>query len=191
MEAAIAPMLQAIVRAGLPELTEAQRRLMAGQLTPEQRELLLCAADVLARRADLAEELGFDARDLQELLDRDIETENFGAAAAEVVRALGVGEALLAGTLSALTARALLAVQEALARMGQDDQRAAHDRLLGIFRAALTCYEELLRARRGSAPPRGTLRELEQEVEEARRNTAVREAMEELVRTRPPRIPLP
>lgn len=183
MDAAISPMISACVRAGLPELTLAQRQTMAGQLTPEHRELALAVCDLLDRRDDLREELGLSAELFQDLLDRDIAIENFGAAASEVARALALGEALLGGTLSTLNARVLLAVQETLASLDPATQRAEHDRLLATFRAALRRYEELTGApRSGGEREGGTLRSLQQQLGEARRSTAVLDAVEQLTR---------
>src|SRR5687767_5398126 len=73
MESAISPMIAACVRAGLPELTTAQRQTMGGQLTSEHRELALAVCDLLDRRHDIAEDAALSAGLFQDLLDRDIE----------------------------------------------------------------------------------------------------------------------
>jgi hypothetical protein len=191
MEDAITPIIRATLRAQLPDLSEEQRKLMAGQLTPSHRELLLTLCGVLERRRDIAAEAGFGKEVFQEILDKDIAAENFGAAADRMVRALTQGEAMLSQTLSALSTRALLAAQELAAARMTPEARTERDQLLSAFQAALTRQAQLMegRADKGSADAsKGDARSvkaLRSQLEEAQKSQAVAQAVDTILAAAP------
>lgn len=159
LRAARDDLLVAIDRPRLPQLDDDMRTVMTGRLTPDHRELMLDLVGVLVGddARGLAAELGFGAEVFEDILRRDRDLENLGAALDDLGRALAAAESLHNRTLAALNARVLLAVEEALDEMDPAAQGTERDELRVCFRAAREKQAEIFARQAGTPPPAGEL----------------------------------
>lgn len=153
MRAALDEVVAAVDSVHLPALDDALRTRMTGQITPNQRELMIDLIGVLIGddAKDIVAELGFGAELFRDILDKDIDLENLGGALDDLARAFVYAENMHNRSLGALNAKVLLAVGQAAEALDPVTQLTERNDLKVPFNAAFARQIEMFARQPGSS----------------------------------------